>query len=415
MVILDEAHHCAKEHPYCRVMISHHHPTDIWKPKILGLTASPAGKSSLEKTTVMMKQLLKNLGGVKLITAETDELQQYSSNTPLIIKKISLTEAENTLRVALWQHLLKCTKNLNERTNIAKILDRWPFDGFDNLDDDLMKDFVVNIAESFQDLMCLVTPNRNEDAIQVNVLKDHTTVIAQAIFAIQEVGLQCAWYYLKKLTQESFLGKFSNVEGLEVECSRIKILMSGYDKTKPLDLDDLLEAEEFPVIKELLNNLVTEVDWNVETKPRPMVLVLARQRKDVKVLKRILANSSQLKARNIEITYIIGHGPNNSDGMSVKKQDATFQEIKDHKYQVVVATSIAEEGIDIPECEMVVQMDPPTNVNSLVQIRGRARKRNSKFLALCRDQRQVDVLESLKKQEKYMIQAAKQIMAQQFD
>ena len=61
----------------------------------------------------------------------------------------------------------------------------------------------------------------------------------------------------------------------------------------------------------------------------------------------------------------------------MKEQDKILNNIREHEYDVIVATSVAEEGLDIPECELIIQMDPPTTVTALVQIRGRARKQGS--------------------------------------
>jgi endoribonuclease Dicer len=40
---------------------------------------------------------------------------------------------------------------------------------------------------------------------------------------------------------------------------------------------------------------------------------------------------------------------------------------------------VLEEGIDIPECNLVVKFDLPKNYRSYIQSKGRARHRNSKY------------------------------------
>ena len=46
-----------------------------------------------------------------------------------------------------------------------------------------------------------------------------------------------------------------------------------------------------------------------------------------------------------------------------------------HTSQILVATDVVSEGIDVPECSLVVVFDDLKNVTSFVQMRGRARKR----------------------------------------
>ena len=63
LVVLDEAHHCTKNHPYNKLLSEHHLSLPPQqRPKVLGLTASPAGRRTKEETLIMLKDLLKNLG-----------------------------------------------------------------------------------------------------------------------------------------------------------------------------------------------------------------------------------------------------------------------------------------------------------------------------------------------------------------
>jgi hypothetical protein len=49
---------------------------------------------------------------------------------------------------------------------------------------------------------------------------------------------------------------------------------------------------------------------------------------------------------------------------------------------LIVATSVLEEGIDISSCNLVICFDGPPNLKSFVQRRGRARDRKSKFITM---------------------------------
>jgi endoribonuclease Dicer len=48
---------------------------------------------------------------------------------------------------------------------------------------------------------------------------------------------------------------------------------------------------------------------------------------------------------------------------------------------LLIATSVLEEGIDVPSCNLVVRFDRITTFTSFVQSMGRARKRNAQFYA----------------------------------
>jgi len=60
-------------------------------------------------------------------------------------------------------------------------------------------------------------------------------------------------------------------------------------------------------------------------------------------------------------------------------QEQILSEFKAGEKNLIVSTSVAEEGIDIQACCSVIRWDPPPNMASWAQSRGRARKRKSTF------------------------------------
>ncbi|KAM0592572.1 hypothetical protein ACHAP6_001715 [Verticillium nonalfalfae] len=49
---------------------------------------------------------------------------------------------------------------------------------------------------------------------------------------------------------------------------------------------------------------------------------------------------------------------------------------------LLIATSVLEEGIDVPACNLVICFDEPENLKAFVQRRGRARKKDSSLVVL---------------------------------
>lgn len=44
---------------------------------------------------------------------------------------------------------------------------------------------------------------------------------------------------------------------------------------------------------------------------------------------------------------------------------------------MLISTSVTEEGFDIPGCNKVISFDTPFSMKAYIQIKGRARKKNS--------------------------------------
>lgn len=70
----------------------------------------------------------------------------------------------------------------------------------------------------------------------------------------------------------------------------------------------------------------------------------------------------------------------NFGNMSIAKQDATITKFKNGTFNCLFATNVAEEGIDIPECDLVIRFDLYSSVIQYLQSKGRARQDKSKFI-----------------------------------
>ena len=65
-----------------------------------------------------------------------------------------------------------------------------------------------------------------------------------------------------------------------------------------------------------------------------------------------------------------------------ESQENTLADFKIGEKNVIVSTSVAEEGLDIQACCSVIRWDPPLNMASWAQSRGRARKKRSTFTVM---------------------------------
>ena len=117
------------------------------------------------------------------------------------------------------------------------------------------------------------------------------------------------------------------------------------------------------------------------------ILIFVTQRAVAMVLSEILNRDERTK-RSFKSAYIVGSSSYKDrsihfkDLATLKSQQTVLEEFRDQRINIVVATSVLEEGIDVPACNVVICMDPPMHLKSFIQRRGRARRKDSTFVML---------------------------------
>lgn len=68
--------------------------------------------------------------------------------------------------------------------------------------------------------------------------------------------------------------------------------------------------------------------------------------------------------------------------LSLSQQKEVLEKFREGKIQILFASEVAEEGIDIAKCRYVVHFDPPKTMKSQIQRRGRARAQDAQLIHL---------------------------------
>ena len=60
-----------------------------------------------------------------------------------------------------------------------------------------------------------------------------------------------------------------------------------------------------------------------------------------------------------------------------KQREVTLRRFKEDKFMVLVATDVASRGLDIPNVELIVQLEPPSEIETYIHRSGRTARVNN--------------------------------------
>lgn len=110
---------------------------------------------------------------------------------------------------------------------------------------------------------------------------------------------------------------------------------------------------------------------------RCIVFVEARQ-----TAKLLAAAMRTLGTQHMKCGHLVGAGTVyiEEDNFTFRQQVLTLAKFRKGEINCLFATSVAEEGLDVPDCNLVIRFDMYKTMIQYVQSRGRARKENSRFI-----------------------------------
>ncbi|KAI0632375.1 P-loop containing nucleoside triphosphate hydrolase protein [Trametes polyzona] len=387
LLVFDEAHHATGKHPYNMIMknfyfnlpprTDHSQPNDRVRPAVLGLTASPIYGGNVD---VAFRELERNLDStIRSSRRNRGELAEYVYRPEFKhVIYASPVHPGGYLQSANYQSLHAVVDSLNIehdpyvislRSRLAKLR---PGDDHRRLDQQLSK--AVD----------------KQDTFTHKGLRDFDRAAGEIC---AELGPWAAdWYVAQVLERaKAAANPYNNLMSAWQEREKRYLLgiISKIRVSQPSSDPNRIVAGITPKVRALIDSLITEEalfrsrdeDYSgiIFVTRRDTVLVLAellRRIPETAQLFRLgclLGSSSSFKRHAfLDITR----------SMLEESQADTLRDFKIGDKNLIVSTSVAEEGIDIQACGSVIRFDPPPNVVAWAQSRGRARRKRSSFIIM---------------------------------
>ncbi|RMG37584.1 MAG: DEAD/DEAH box helicase [Methanobacteriota archaeon] len=318
------------------------------KGRVVGITASPGRKEKI-------REIVRNLGATRIEFLDEDHpaVKPFVHTVKEEYVKVDLPEEFDTILTILKDLVGKFLKNLKEMGLITS--------------HSLQK----NNKKDLLQLNAIIDQKRQEldddSYFAAKAAYGHTIRLLHAIEVLETQGIPTLYAYLKKQKESAEISgkrsikKFFALPGMD----------EVWEKTEDLYLSGYVHPK-----LEKLNEIVKE---ELEREVSSRILVFSNYRDTVKQL------TDQLnKIDGVEAHWFVGQKSSKEDlGLRQKDQIRILEQFKQGYYNVLVSTSVGEEGLDVAQCDLVVFYDVVPSEIRAIQRSGRTgRKREGKVIIL---------------------------------
>ncbi|KAF2689197.1 P-loop containing nucleoside triphosphate hydrolase protein [Lentithecium fluviatile CBS 122367] len=386
LIIFDEAHHCTQKHPANLILANFYLPIAQYGvrthlPKILGLSASPVMKATASIDA--LHQIEENMNA-KAKTPKT-----HRSELLRFVHKPSLLRIDYPIATSATSPLLAALQ--------AEVYN------YDLKTDPYVADLLAKQREGYNVLRKLDKVLTKHDTYCYQQLK---TLHNKSKDMAEELGTSVSeWYVWQCVEQFDKMIRTSEQQLLDWSHNERQHLSSILQRL-PIPKTS---RNPFVVPEDLSQKVERLVDVLVaEAGPECTGIVFIEQRVWVAALAEILSIHPRVKEQ-FSVGTFVGNSQsskrktNLASFVEPKNQQDTLDKFRAGETNLILATSVLEEGIDVSSCHLVICFERPKNLKSFVQRRGRARKQESKYYIFSPEQgntRRPESWESLEEEMK---------------
>jgi len=331
LLVEDECHRCVKNYSYTYVAKKYSQQAE--NKRILGLTASPG----VDKSTI--KKICQNLEieDVELRTRNSKDVHPYLKELEFNTIKLEFPKKFEKIR----SHLTKIFQQNIEYLKSNNLL-FGPINKITLLE--TQNKIMNKIKSSPKEFYLYHSASRCAQALK----------IAHAMELLETQTLHSLDEYFKAMIEQASKNQSKAVKAI--------ISNQEFIFANALLQEMLKDNLEHPKLLELKHLIEERVNNNQKSK----TIIFTQYRTSVT---KICNELNKLK--NITAKQFIGQTKKGESGLSQKQQQEIIKDFSEGKFNVLCATSIGEEGLDIPEVNTVIFYEPVPSAIRKIQRAGR--------------------------------------------
>ncbi|KYO46671.1 putative ATP-dependent RNA helicase DHX58 isoform B [Alligator mississippiensis] len=359
LLVIDECHHTHKESVYNKIMQDYLQRKLSGQqnlPQILGLTASPGtgGALSFKGAKDHILQICANLDTAKIMSSQKHH-SHLEACVPQPKKQYDIPH-ERT-QDPFGRKLKELMAQIHQKLNVPSVSQDFGTQTYEQQVVLLEK----TGAESFcrKTRLCAMHLRKYNDALLIN----DTVRMVDAVnyldeFYQQEKAMKflpdVIWHFLMTLFDENKSTLLALARNLE------------YENPKLSKLEKILQ-DQFQALDSSRG------------------IIFTKTRQSAHALHKWIQGMPSLTQLGIKAAVLTGAGySNQTKHMTQNEQMDVIKNFRKGDINLLFSTSVAEEGLDIPECNVVVRYGLMTNEIAMMQARGRARAENSTYSVLAK-------------------------------
>lgn len=332
-IIVHNCHRSVGDYAY--VFIANQYRKKAHYPRILALTASPG--SDLEKISEVCKNL--DIENIEVRTEDDPDVKQYMQKIKIDWINVDLPPAFAFIKKTIEQCYYSKLKEIKELGYLNSILIR--------------KIELLKLQAELHSK--LNSGERNMEIMKSISLTAEATKIGHALELLETQGIYSLCMYLEKLIEESARTTVKAVKNL-VNDERFRVI---YETTKKLYENNI----DHPKLKELKKIVLDNKDKKM--------IIFSNYRDTASKIKK------ELDSLKINSVVFVGQAKKRETGLNQKQQKQILDDFRNDKFNILIATSVAEEGLDVPSVDLVIFYEPVPSAVRTIQRRGRTGRNDS--------------------------------------
>ena len=368
VIVFDECHHARNNHIMHRTMGLYQHVPTANRPRIIGLTGMLLSGQCEPNTVVNQIEQLENTFNATIATVRTfneyTNVLLYSTNPQEMIVDYNETMSHHQVVTEIAAIVQQCVKKI---TN-------WPQEETRsrNADDYIRKGDLANKQKMLKKLFLDL-----EYQIKDLGLFGGSIAVMSVIVEL-EIRKRSSTTTRKRLLIRELITITEKIRSLIMEA------MCGASSAHSEDeVDQLYKMFSSHKILKLIKIIRDYLAKNDSTKMKALIFVQRRHTaKCIYHLLRILSGND-FKSLPICPDFMIGNNSTLPESIEAildnKWNHLVVQRFKKGITNLIVASSVLEEGIDLQMCNLVISYDAPESYRSYIQSKGRARMATSTY------------------------------------